>query len=75
VAVLTGLILEGMKYVFLVVWPLLGVRLDREYGVFHNSVTILIWAFASAMVVLAAAHWAARMENPNEQRLEKDRPG
>jgi membrane protein len=73
VAILTGLVLEAMKYVFLLIWPLLGARLDREYGVFHNSVTILIWAFASAMIVLAAVHWAAHMEKQNDEGLEEDR--
>jgi len=72
VAIITGLVLEATKYVFLLVWPLLGNRLDREYGVFHNSVTILIWAFVSAMIVLAAAHWSAGMESDNEQRLENN---
>ena len=51
-------------------WPLLHVKLEREYGVFRNSATILIWAFVSAMIILAAAQWAARMENQNEQRFE-----
>ncbi len=65
VAILAGLVLEAMKYVFLLIWPYLGVKLEREYGVFRNSATILIWSFASAMVVLAAAHWAATMEIQN----------
>jgi uncharacterized BrkB/YihY/UPF0761 family membrane protein len=68
-----------MKYVFLLIWPLLRVKLEREYGVFRNSATILIWGFASAMIVLAAAQWAARMESQNEhhfqQGLEKDSEG
>ena len=63
VAILTGLVLEAMKYVFLLIWPVLSVKLEREYGVFRNSATILIWAFVSAMIVLAAAHWAATMES------------
>jgi uncharacterized BrkB/YihY/UPF0761 family membrane protein len=68
-----------MKYVFLLVWPLLHVKLEREYGVFRNSATILIWGFASAIIVLAAAQWAARMESlQNEHRskegLEEDSP-
>jgi uncharacterized BrkB/YihY/UPF0761 family membrane protein len=71
VAILAGLVLEGMKYVFLLIWPLLHVKLEHEYGVFRNSATILIWSFASAMIVLAAAQWAARMESQNEHRLEK----
>jgi len=75
VAIITGLVLEAMKYVFLLIWPLLGVKLDHEYGVFHNSATILIWAFASAMIVLAAAQWTARTEAQSDEGLEKDRPG
>jgi YihY family inner membrane protein len=80
VAVLAGLLLEAAKYVFLWMWPLLRVKLEREYGVFRNSATILVWAFVSAMIVLAAAQWAARMESQNEQHrieqgLEEDSPG
>jgi membrane protein len=82
VSILAGLVLEAMKYVFLLIWPLLHIKLEHEYGVFRNSVTILIWGFASALIVLAAAQWAARMENQNERRfedrfekgLEKDSP-
>jgi uncharacterized BrkB/YihY/UPF0761 family membrane protein len=71
-AIVAGLALEATKYVFLLVWPLLRVKLEREYGVFRNSATILIWGFVAAMIVLAAAQWAARMENQNEHR-SKDR--
>jgi len=74
-AILTGLILESTKYVFLLIWPIVGARLDREYGVFRNSATILIWAFVSAMIVLAAAEWAARMEGQNAEGLEKNSEG
>jgi uncharacterized BrkB/YihY/UPF0761 family membrane protein len=78
VAILAGLVLEAMKYLFLLIWPLFHLKLEREYGVFRNSATILIWSFASAMIVLAAAQWAAHMESQNERQLaeglEKDRP-
>lgn len=60
VAILVGLALEGLKYVNLLIWPLVARRLVREYGVFHNSVTILLWSFVAAMVILAGAEWAAR---------------
>lgn len=73
VAILAGLVLEGMKYVNLLIWPPLRDKLEREYGVFHNSVTILLWSFVAAMIVLASAEWAARVEMENDQRLEKDR--
>jgi len=72
VAILTGLVLEAMKYVNLMIWPLLRVKLEREYGVFHNSATILIWSFITAMIILSAAQWAARIEIQNDQGLEKD---
>jgi membrane protein len=70
VAILAGLVLEVMKYVFLLIWPLLHIKMEREYGVFRNSATILIWGFVSAMIVLAAAQWAAQMESQNEHRFE-----
>jgi uncharacterized BrkB/YihY/UPF0761 family membrane protein len=62
VAILVGLLLEALKYVNLFVWPLLRPKLQREYGVFHNSVTILLSAFVVALIVLAGAEWAARRD-------------
>jgi membrane protein len=73
VAILVGLTLEGMKYVNLLIWPPLRDKLEREYGVFHNSATILIWSFVGAMIVLAGAQWAARVESQNDEGLEKNR--
>jgi YihY family inner membrane protein len=60
VAILVGLLLEALKYVNLLLWRFLNEKLNREYGVFHNSVTILLWSFMAAMIVLAGAEWAAR---------------
>jgi len=78
VAIVVGLVLEAMKYLILGIWPLLNAKLEREYGVFHNSATILIWSFVSAMVILAASKWAARVENESDARLDersdRDRP-
>ena len=64
-AILVGLGLELLKYVNLLVWPFLQKKLDREYSVFQHSVTILLWAFAVAMIVLAGAHWTARQDRPD----------
>ena len=47
------------------VWPFLQKKLDHEYSVFQHSVTILLWAFAVAMIVLAGAHWTARQDRPD----------
>jgi uncharacterized BrkB/YihY/UPF0761 family membrane protein len=60
VAILVGLCLEALKYVNLLLWPLLKDKLAREYGVFHISVTILLWSFVGTLVVLAGAEWTAR---------------
>ncbi len=62
VAIWVGLALEGLKYLNLLVWPMLRTKLTHEYGVFANSVTILIWSFLAALIILAGAEWAARPE-------------
>jgi uncharacterized BrkB/YihY/UPF0761 family membrane protein len=62
VAILVGLSLEGLKYVYLMVWGWLGAKLAREYGVFQHSVGILLWSFVAALIILAGAEWAARRE-------------
>lgn len=68
VAILVGLILEGLKYINLLTWPWLRAKLSGEYGPFVYSVTIILWSFVAAMVVLAGAEWTAR------GRLDSDPP-
>jgi len=65
VAITVGLALEFLKYVNLLISPLLTEKLKHEYEIFRFSVTILIWSFASAMIVLAGAHWTARQDQPD----------
>src|ERR1022692_3162805 len=72
VAILAGLVLEAMKYVFLLIWPLLHIKLEREYGVFRNAATILIWGFASAMIVLAIPDAALERIAQSLDALEAD---
>lgn len=59
-AILVGLVLEVLKYVNVLTWPWLRVKLSREYGPFVYSVCIVLWSFLAAMVVLAGAEWSAR---------------
>lgn len=59
-AILVGLLLEALKYVNLVTWPFLRAKLALEYGPFVYSITIILWGFLAAMIVLAGAEWAAR---------------
>lgn len=60
VAILVGLILEAIKYINLFLFPLLAEKMQREYGVFQHSVSILLWSFVASLVVLAGAEWTAR---------------
>ena len=62
VAIVVGLILEGLKYVNLMFTNAIHEKLDREYKLFEYSATILLWSFVAALVVLAGAHWTARQE-------------
>jgi membrane protein len=55
-----GVLLEGLKYINLLTWPWLRAKLTGEYGPFVYSVTVVLWSFVAAMVVLAGAEWAAR---------------
>ncbi|MDP8983039.1 MAG: YihY/virulence factor BrkB family protein [Acidobacteriota bacterium] len=59
-AVVVGLLLEALKYVNLLVWPLLRSKLLAEYGPFLYSVTIVLWAFLASMLILAGAEWSYR---------------
>ena len=62
VAIVVGLILEALKYVNMLFADMLNTKLEREYNIFRYSVTILLWSFAGALVVLAGAHWTARRD-------------
>lgn len=59
-AIGAGLLLEVLKYVAAVAWPWFDLKLQREYGVFRYSASLIFLAFFSSMIVLAGAEWAAR---------------
>jgi len=69
VAIVVGLVLEAFKYISLLLFWLTREKLQREYGVFHYSVAILIWSFIGSLVVLAGAHWTARHGEPDPLAL------
>ena len=60
VSVVVGLLLEVLKYVNILLWPVLKQKLQAEYGPFHISVSIVLLSFVLAMIVLAGADWSAR---------------
>jgi membrane protein len=65
VAILVGLALEILKYLNLVTWPFLKTKLMKEYGPFYISVSIVLWSFVGAMLILGGAEWAARRDAEN----------
>ena len=63
VSIWVGLALESLKYINMLLAPWLDAKFEHEYSVFRYSVTILIWSFLAALVVLAGAHWTARHDS------------
>jgi membrane protein len=59
-AVVVGLMLEALKYINALLWPLVRAKLVAEYGPFLYSVTIVLWAFLASMLILAGAEWSYR---------------
>jgi YihY family inner membrane protein len=72
VAIVVGLGLEALKYFNLLTWPLLEAKLSREYGPFVYSVSIILWSFLAAMVVLAGAEWSARPEAGEQLQIDAE---
>jgi uncharacterized BrkB/YihY/UPF0761 family membrane protein len=72
-AIVTGLLLEALKYLNVLIWPWLDARIQREYGVFRYSATILFLSFFASMVVLAGAEWAARGHSLRDETVEDAR--
>jgi membrane protein len=63
-AIAVGVLLELLKYVNLLLWPLLRNKLALEYGPFVYSVSIILWGVVASMVILGGAEWAARRAQP-----------
>lgn len=57
-AFVVAVLIEGVQFAYAWVWPWLGLR--AEYGPFFISVTLMLWGFLAAMVVLAGAEACAR---------------
>lgn len=70
-AIFCGVACEVAKHVFIWVLPLLNFR--EVYGPFFVSVTLLMWAFVSAMVMLAGAHLSARPAAGSRSKVQGPR--
>lgn len=56
-AVITGIVWEASKYLYIRCLPLLDFH--SVYGPFSISVTLIFWAFLSGLILLAGAHLSA----------------
>jgi membrane protein len=56
-AVIAGGLTEGAKYVYILLLPWLDFQ--NVYGPFAISVTLMIWAYVSGMLLLGGAHLSA----------------
>jgi membrane protein len=56
-AIVTGLLSEGAKYVYILVLPRLNFQ--EVYGPFSVSVTLIFWSFWSGMLLLGGAYLSA----------------
>jgi membrane protein/epoxyqueuosine reductase len=63
VAVLVGIALEALKYLFLFAWPWAGKKFQNEYGPFYSAVSVVVFSVLGAFIVLAGAEWSARELN------------
>jgi membrane protein len=61
-AVIVGVLLEVLKYVNVLTWPWLRAKLALETPPFVQSISIILWAFCAAMLILAGAEWSARVQ-------------
>jgi membrane protein len=57
IAVLTGLLWEGSKYLFIWLAPNLGFQ--DVYGPFYVTVTLVTWAYISSLILLLGANLAS----------------
>ncbi len=56
-AVVTGVLLEAAKYIYMALLPVLDFH--DAYGPFYLSVTLIFWAFTAGMLLLGGAHLSA----------------
>jgi len=61
-AIITGGLTEGAKYVYILALPWLDFQ--EVYGPFAISVTLMIWAYLSGMLLLGGAHLSASGSEP-----------
>jgi YihY family inner membrane protein len=69
-AIVTGLAWEVMKWAYVKVLPWLD--LQSVYGPFSISVSFMMWAFLTGLLLLAGAHFSATRHALAEARKAQD---
>ena len=64
-AVVTGLLSEGAKYIYILLLPWLNFQ--EVYGPFSVSVTLIFWSFWSGMLLLGGAYLSAAQHSDRVQ--------
>ena len=67
-AIAIGLIWEAAKYIYILALPWLDFR--AVYGPFYISVSLMMWAFVSGLILLAGAHFSASRYLSSERPSE-----
>jgi membrane protein len=69
-AIGVGVLLEAVKSINFWAWPAFDAKLQREYGVFRYSATLILLSFLSSMLVLGGAEWSARGHRLDRGEIE-----
>jgi len=64
-AIITGLLSEGAKYVYILLLPWLNFQ--EVYGPFSVSVTLIFWSFCSGLLLLGGAYLSAAKHSDRVQ--------
>src|SRR5450631_4433161 len=64
-AIVTGLLSEGAKYLYVLLLPWLNF--NEVYGPFSVSVTLIFWSFCSGMLLLGGAYLSAAQHSDRVQ--------
>jgi membrane protein len=64
-AIITGLLSEGAKYLYILVLPWLNFQ--EVYGPFSVTVTLIFWSFCSGMLLLGGAYLSAAEHSVRKQ--------
>ncbi len=70
-AFITGVMTELSKYIYILLLPWLDFQ--KVYGPFAISVTLMIWAYVSGMLMLGGAYLSAAEHNANNVTLPPGR--